>query len=236
MVVAVCVWGCESPSVAPPPEAPQELEASGDFFEESALLEGAVDLDPAPCAGEGQVELRGQVAAPFGRLALAPAWWESLIPTAHAASLPDEQTVSGVTVVLGTASPTWDIATVLGQTQTDALGRFCLRTTVEPGPTLMLRAGENPHMRRLVLDARDVNIHLTSEAVVRLVASTPRQPSAQLRAGLFNLTTIATTQVDFLQPVSLEPNTNTESALQRIDTQLRSDPRVVAALERLSAP
>lgn len=205
------------------------------FFDESTLLEGAVGLDDVACRGSGTTEIQGQVAAPFGRLAQNSVW-DGLVPVAHAASLPDEQTIADAPVILGTTSTTWDIDKTLVSTRTDALGRFCIRIPAgyEPGPTLMLRAGTKPTLRRIVLDVRDGNVNLTSEAIVRLVQSSAAKPTAEVRNALFNLTTVSSTQVDLLAPVSLPAGSNVATALKQLDAQLRADPRVQDALAQLS--
>ncbi len=203
-----------------PPSDLSSAETSG-FFDESGLLEGAVELDEAACVGTGPLEIRGQVAT------LKP----------QATSLLDEQAVSKVRVDLALSSVSWDFQDALMSAETDALGRFCFRLPAdqELGPKALLKATTTPALRRIVLDARDVNIHLTSEAIIQLLQKSDITASNDLKARLLNLTTLAGTQVELLNPVQFAPDDTTQVAVGKLVDQLESDARIQASLEALKS-
>jgi hypothetical protein len=119
--------------------------------------------------------------------------------------------------------------------KTDALGRFCFRLPAERdlGANVLLQSATTPALRRVVLDARDVNIHLSSEAIVRLVQKTGAKPSTDQRVGLLNLTTIAGTRLELLEPVTFAPDTNVEAVMDTILARLQKDERIRAGLEAI---
>lgn len=208
----IALSACDS---APEPEL---AETSG-FFDEAGLLEGAIELDEAACVGEGTLEIRGQVAT----------------LTAQATSLLDESVVSETPVELSLSSVDWDVQDALLSTKTDALGRFCFRVPAETtlGPNAVLKAATTPPLRRLVLDARDVNIHLSSEAVIQVLQGADVRPSLPLRARLLNLTTTISTHLELLQPVEFAPATPIDAVMDQVLAQLRSDERIQTGLEVL---
>lgn len=227
-LLPLIVLGCNAPTPAPPEPSPENA-----FFDETLVLEGAVELDATPCVGNGNLEIRGQLAAPFGRLAQRPIL-DLLIPSAHAAPLPDEQTVPDAPITLGAADPTWQPATLLSTT-TDALGRFCFKISqaqLETSPPLMLKAGNQTNLRRILLDPRDANIHVASETAVQLLQNTNIPPNKPTRAQLFNLNTLVGTNLDLLHPVRLSPQDTLEGALKITTQQCLQDPRI---LEKLNA-
>lgn len=229
--VGLIAAACQSPPEAPyvPAQSPPPLEES--FFDESALLEGSVALEATPCVGDGDTELRGQVAAPFGRLA-HKTLWDWLVPSAHAAALPGEQTVANVDVSLGRVAADWR-PTSAYTTRTDALGRFCFRLPrAEFDAALwMVHAHTNlATLRRVVLDARDVNVHLASETLVRLVEAHNLGPQTP-RARLINLDTLVGTNLELLVPVQLTDGTRVEDALQTTLAQVQADARIAGHLK-----
>ncbi len=221
LVFGFSLCACEdpAPTTAAPTTAPTPEEDGSAlvFFDESEMLAGAVELDEAACVGTGTLEIRGQLAT------LSP----------ESASLADEHVVSGVSVVLGKTSQDWDLEQEWLKVETDALGRFCFRMPADQGlgANVLLKAATTPALRRVVLDARDVNIHLSSEATVRLIQKTGAKPSTHQRVGLLNLTTMVGTRLELLEPVSFEPGTNVEAVMDTILTRLQNDERIHAGLE-----
>ncbi len=218
---------CEAPAPAPASApttaalAPDEDASELVFFDESEMLAGAVELTEAACVGTGTIEIRGQLAT------LSP----------QAVSLADEHVVSGIRVALGKTSQNWDLEEEWMNVTTDALGRFCFRLPAEQelGAGVLLQSATTPALRRVVLDARDVNIHLSSEAIVRLVQKTGAKPSTHQRVGLLNLTTMVGTRLELLEPVAFAPDTSAEAVLDMILERLEGDERIRAGLEAMQS-
>ena len=251
LLALLLVFGCESGSVPAPKakEQPKQIEESleieGDFFgdalgEEAAQL--GSDFSVVPCVGATPEEqanldhpriLRGQVVAPFGRLAQR-ALWDFIVPDAHAVPVGGENTVPNQEIQLVEFGSKGEPLKVLATATSDALGRYCLKLPkdVNYGVTLGLRTGSGDNqLRALVLSRGHSNISLSTEVVLAL-ALEKGQLESNRRAWLVNLHTYADSAVDLLDPFELKDGTNVVAGKQEVKTHLLADKRFAAALNR----
>lgn len=226
----------------------EEIES---FFDEAELFEGAVDLSeeggPVDCAGATEEEqadpdhprqLRGQVLAPDGRLAVfRESFWQRLIPTAHGAPLDGELPVGDIPVVLTyvdeRGEPEGDI---LMETTTNSFGQWCIQMpdSAEFGSALMLMASADEHrLRRPVLHRDDLDIYSQPEALIRLLVEEGLLITDLSVESYINLDVMAQTAADLFNPVSVRSGAGVESLLARLDHHLREDQRLMAAIERV---
>lgn len=207
------------------PACDSSTPAESEFFDPEALDENSVvvgdDFDAVECAGEGDIELRGQVLAPAGRLAFFPDW---LVPSAHAAPLEGELVVSDVEIELYDHRNPDEI---WASTRSDAVGRYCLVLPAgrEPSTSTILRAraGE-ASLRRVVTHRQATTISISSEAVTRIILD-----SNLNRQQSINLETMADTALDLLEPTAFEGE-NVETAVSRVQKVMLADHRVRKAI------
>lgn len=206
----------------------EEEEPQGDFFDPQALDENTVvvgdDFESAvECEGAGMIELKGQVLAPAGRLALFPDW---LVPSAHAAPLEGELVVTGATVELYQRSKPDEI---LVTTTTDPVGRYCLNLpdSLEPSTAVILRATSGgTSLRRVVVHRQATTISVSSEAIARIIERNPEMSAAEA----INLETVSDTAVDLLAGSTLD-GMGVEAAVETVEKLMLADERVVAEMQ-----
>ncbi len=250
--ILLVLVGCEgnsspaAPKTAEEPKPAEEsLEIEGDFFgdelgEEAAEL--GSDFSVVPCVGatpEEQANLdhpriiRGQVVAPFGRLAHR-SLWDLIVPDAHAVPVGGENTVPNQEIQLVEFGSKGEPLKVLATATSDALGRYCFKLpkNVTYGVSLGLRTGAGDNqLRAVVLSRGHSNISLSSEVVLALALEQGKLESKR-REWLVNLHTYADSAVDLLDPFELEDGTNVVAGKQEVKTHLLADERFAAALER----
>ena len=250
MSALLFVVSCDSGSQEPA-ELVVDDEEGTVFFDQDRLLEGAIDLSDeaaqVDCVGATEEEkalpfhprrLMGQVLAPDGRMAkFDERWWQRLIPTAHAAPLEGELPVAEIAVRLTNVDERGEpVDDGLRETTTNIFGQWCIHLPedVEFGPTLMVIAESDEYrLRRPVLHQNDVDIYSQPEALVQLVIEEGLLLTRLDVDTYLNLDVMAQTAVDLLQPVTVRSGAGLDSLLARLDTTMRDDPRLMAAVERV---
>ena len=249
ILMLVLVISCDqNPPVEQTQDAPAEadsLEIEGDFFGDELGDEAAElgsDFSVVPCVGatpEEQANLehprliRGQIVAPFGRLAQRT-FWDYLVPDAHAVPVGGENTVPNQEIQLVEFGSKGESLKVLMTATSDALGRYCFKLPegVNYGVSLGLRAKSgDKELRAVVLSRGHSNLSLSSEVVLELALD--KGPlEARRFAWLVNLHTYADSAVDLLNPLELEDGTNVAVGKQEVKTHLMADRRFADALSR----
>lgn len=187
--------------------------------------------------------LRGQVHAPFGKLARfsppnapgAPArspipdW---LIPSAEAAPLEAERTVADAYVHLYQVDARGErVGENIAETRSDLGGNWCIRLPegVSPSPALMVEArdaGGATRLRRSVVAPFATDTFVGSEALTRLLQANQVDFSRVSTETFINMESIADTRMDLLDPVELTESMTVEDAVTHIQETLTQDPRL----------
>lgn len=200
-------------------------------------------------AGESDPRvLRGQVQAPFGKLAAYrppappvrspfPDW---LVDRAYGAPLEVERTIPNTPVYLYQVDARGERAgEYIAETRTDSGGNWCIRLPegVAPAPGLMVEArgaGGQARLRRSVVAPFATDTSVGNEALTRLLQANQVDFVRTAAETLINMESIADTRMDLLDPVELRPTMTLEQAVARVQETLATDPRL--AEKMASAP
>jgi len=118
---------------------------------------------------------------------------------------------------------------VIGTTQTDASGRWCLQkpSSVPFGEGLYASVAiEGVELRAPVVRARGTTISVRSEAMVRwLEAGSDRDWEEWSRARMLNLEAVVTTEADLISPVTMRGDESHEAIVESMVSDLQGSGR-----------
>lgn len=192
--------------------------------------------------------LRGQVLAPFGKLAAYrppapparspfPDW---LVEVAHGAPLEAERTVPNTPIYLYQVDARGErVGESIAETRSDSGGNWCIRLPegVAPGPGLMVEARgarADARLRRSVVAPFATDTSVGNEALTRLLQANKVDFLRVSAETLINMESIADTRMDLLNPVELSDTMTLEDAVVHVQATLATDPRLVEKMA--SAP
>lgn len=118
---------------------------------------------------------------------------------------------------------------VVGTTQTDARGRWCLQkpSSISFGEGLYASVTiDGVELRAPVIRARGTTISVRSEAMIRwLEAGSGRDWEAWSRARMLNLEAVVTTEADLISPVMMRGDESLETIVKSMVSDLKASGR-----------